>query len=175
MVKGSNHQTRPRRALCIFLQNDRGSSAVEFGLIGMMFFLLIGMWIELGLMLFMQTTLDYAVRKEARLIRTGQITASGASTFKNNLCSDVAALMTCSNVQVNVVSGPNFAALTNEVPTDSSSRMTSTTFSPGSSGSSVVVQVGYTRPLTFALAAPFIGKNSSQLVYSSLAFQNESF
>lgn len=175
MSKAIGNRIRQRKALRTFVRNEGGSSAVEFGLIGMMFFLLIGMWIELGLMVFMQTTLDNAVRKEARLIRTGQITASGASTFKTNICNDVAALMTCANVQVNVISGPSFASLSNQVPTDANNRMTSTSFSPGSSGSAVVVQVGYTRPLTFALAAPFIGKNSSQLVYSSIAFQNEAF
>ena len=175
MTGRKGDRTCKRRALRFFLRSEGGASAVEFGLIGMMFFLLIGMWIELGLMVFMQTTLDHAVRKESRLIRTGQITASQASVFKTALCNDIAALMKCDNVQINVVSGPSFASLSNQVPTDATSHMTTTGFFPGASGSDVVVQVGYTRPITFALAAPFIGKNSAQLVYSSVSFQNEAF
>ena len=166
----------PLYVLVTALRRDiRGAAAVEFGLIGGLFLLLVCFWIEIGLSLFMQTAIDRAVRKESRLIRTGAITASGASTFAANLCSDLQALMTCSNIQVNVSSASTFAALSSAVPTNGSSRMTTTGFAPGSSGQDVIVQVGYARSLYFPVVGSFIGQNGTLLVYSSLAFQNEPF
>ena len=163
-------------SIAVALARDiRGVAAVEFGLVGGMVLLLICFWVEIGLSLFMQTTLDYAVRKESRLIRTGAITASGASTFAANLCNDVQALMTCSNLQVNVASASSFAALSSAVPTNASSQMTTTGFAPGSSGQDVIVQVGYARAFFFPIIGSFIGKNGTLLVYSSIAFQNEPF
>ena len=137
--------------------------------------LLIAFWAEIGLSLFMQTALDRAVRKESRLIRTGAISASGASTFSANLCADLQALMTCSNIQVNVASASRFAALSSAVPTNGSGRMTTTGFAPGGSGQDVIVQVGYTRNLYFPILNAMLGHNGALLVFSSLAFQNEPF
>ncbi len=160
----------------VFLfHNARGAAAVEFGLIGGLFVLLICFWVEIGLSLFMQTALDRAVRKESRLIRTGAITALGASTFASNLCTDLQALMTCSSIQVNVASASSFAALSSAVPTNSSSQMTTTGFTPGGSGQDVIVQVGYTRNLYFPIVKSILGQNGTLLVYSSLAFQNEPY
>lgn len=158
-----------------FTKNDKGATAVEFGLIAVPFFLLISMWLELGLTLFQQTLLDNAVRKESRLIRTGQITSSGATTFAANLCSDVQALMSCSGIQVNVKSAATFAALSSAVPSNASSQMTATGFAPGSSGQDVLVQVGYTRNIVVPLASQFLGKNGTLLIYSTIAFRNEPF
>ena len=150
-------------------------AAVEFGLLGGMFILLMCFWMEIGLSLFMQAALDRAVRKEARLIRTGTITASGAATFAANLCTDLQVLMSCANIQYNVASASSFAALSAAVPTDGSSRMTTTGFAPGGSGQAVIVQVGYARALFLPIVNAVLGKNGTLLVYASLAFQNEPF
>ena len=158
-----------------FGRDSRGAAAVEFGLIGGLFVTLICFWMEIGLSLFMQTTLDRAVRKEARLIRTGAITASGGSTFAADLCADLQALMTCSAIQVNVASASSFAALSAAVPTNASSQMTTTGFAPGGSGQDVIVQVGYSRALFFPILRSVLGQNGTLLVYSSLAFQNEPY
>ena len=155
--------------------DTRGVAAVEFGLLGGMFILLMCFWMEIGLSLFMQAALDRAVRKEARLIRTGTITASGAATFAANLCTDLQVLMSCANIQYNVASASSFAALSAAVPTDGSSRMTTTGFAPGGSGQAVIVQVGYARALFLPIVNAVLGKNGTLLVSASLAFQNEPF
>ena len=152
-----------------------GAAAVEFGLIAGMFVMMICVWLELGLTLMQQAALDRAVLKEARLIRTGVITASGENTFKANLCADLSAVMTCGDIQYNVASGSSFASLSAAVPSSSTSRMTTTGFSPGSSGSDVIVQVGYTRKVAVPLAASVVGQNGTLLIYSSVAFQNEPY
>lgn len=148
---------------------------MEFAFVGFVFILFLAVWIELGLSLFMQAALDRAVRKEARLIKIGTITSTGSATFKSNLCSDLAALMTCSLIQVNVTSGTTFASLSSNVSTTTANTMSTTGFAPGSSSSDVMVQVGYTRPLFFPIVSSVLGKNGYMFIYSSLAFQNEPF
>ena len=51
--------------------------------------------------------------------------------------------------------------------------MNNTSYSPGSSGSDVVVQVGYTRTLFTPLVSSIIGTNGQLLLLSTVAFQNE--
>ena len=163
------------RPLSGFRQCQKGATAVEFGFVALIFITFISTWMELGLVIFMQSTLDRAVRKESRLIKVGTITASGASTFAANLCSDLSALMTCSLIQVNVTSGSTFSSLSSTVTTTSANRLATTGFNPGGSGDNVMVQVGYTMPLIIPLVSSLIGKNNSYFFYSSLAFQNEPF
>ena len=160
---------------CRFLQCGSGIAAVEFGLLGGMFILFISFWLELGLDLFMQTALDNAVRNASRLIKTGAITSSGASTFSTKLCTDLSFIMTCSNIKYNVVSGSTFASLSATITTDSSNTMTGTQFSPGTSGQNVLVQVSYTRPIYIPIVSSFLGKNGNILTYSSVAFQKEPY
>ncbi len=150
-------------------------AAVEFGLIGTAFMLVMCFWIELGLTLFMQTSLDNAVRNEARLIRIGDITSAGAATFASKLCNDLQFIMNCANIQYNVVSGSSFSALPSTITTNSSGQLTSTQFNPGSSGDDVLVQVAYTRPIYIPIIAPYLGTGGNRMVYSSVAFQNEPF
>ena len=167
--------TRARARLSVFARADGGVAGVEFGLIAGLFILLIAFWMELGFSLLLQSALDGATRKEARLIRIGQITASNAAAFKTNLCNDVQAVMSCSGIQVNVASDNTFAALSAAVPSDAQSRMTTTGFNPGTGGQDVIVQVGYTRNLVIPIVNAVMGKNGTLLIHSSVVFQNEPF
>jgi Flp pilus assembly protein TadG len=167
--------TRMRACLSIFARADGGVAGVEFGLIAGLFILLIGFWMELGYSLLLQSALDSAVRKEARLIRIGQMTAASANAFKTNLCNDVQAVMSCSGIQVNVASASSFAGLSAAVPSDAQSRMTTTGFNPGTGGQAVIVQVGYTRNLVFPIVNAIMGKNGTLLINAATVFQNEPF
>lgn len=158
-------------------QHDiRAVAAVEFALIGGTFILFICFWIELGLSLFMQTALDNAVRKEARLIKTGVVTASNQATFLANLCSDMQGLVPCGAFQVNVASGTSFASLATSTAVNSkNSFLSKTGFAPGASGQDVIVQVAYARTLNIPLVSTVFGTNGKILIMASLAFQNEPF
>ena len=166
---------RARARLGVFARADGGVAGVEFGLIAGLFILLIGFWMELGFSLLLQSALDGAVRKEARLIRIGQMTASSANAFKTNICNDVQAVMSCSGIQINVASANSFAGLSAAVPSDAQSRMTTTGFNPGTGGQAVIVQVGYTRNLVFPIVNAVMGKNGTLLINGSTVFQNELF
>lgn len=167
--------TRARACLSAFTRADGGVAGVEFGLIAGLFILLIAFWMELGFSLLLQSALDGATRKEARLIRIGQVMASNAEAFRQAVCTDVQAVMTCSGLQVNVASADTFAALSAAVPSDAQSRMTNTGFNPGTSGQDVIVHVGYTRNIVIPIVNQVMGKNGTLLIHSTVVFQNEPF
>ncbi len=163
------HKTRS------FILNSVGATAVEFALIAPLLVLLTMMWFEIGVITFMQQTLENATRQAARLIRTGAAQKSGSSTtFYAALCAKTP-LFTCSNIKFSVTSATAFSSLSSTVTTDSNNAMTNASWSPGSSGSDVLVQVAYTRTVFTPLAAKFIGTNGNQLLLSSFAFQNEPY
>jgi Flp pilus assembly protein TadG len=158
-----------------FATDSAGTTSVEMGFIGGLFVLFLCIWVELGLTLFMQSALDRAVRKESRLIRTGTITSSAASTFTTKICNDMMSIIDCSKLQVNVAAGTSFASLSAAYTTDTSDHLITTGFNTGMSGQDVVVQVGYTRALYLPIVSAFLGKNNNVLIVSSIAFQNEPF
>ena len=109
-----------RRTREKFSRSETGATAVEFALVAGPFFLVLGVIIETGLMLFSEYSLQTAVQDSGRLIRTGQAQNSGFSvaTFKAAICGTAGVLMDCDNkvtVYVNH-SGQTFAQLNAMVP-----------------------------------------------------------
>lgn len=160
-----------------FVRDLRGAAAVEFGLVGLIFMMVFCFILEVGLTMFMQTALDQATLVASRLIRIGSIQTAGGSVtpFTTALCNKLSALMTCSAIQYNVVSGSTFASLSTTVTTNSSNQMSGTQFTPGTAGQDVVVQVGYTRTIYLPFVSSFLGKNGTLLMVSTAAFQNEPY
>jgi Flp pilus assembly protein TadG len=160
-----------------FLQDTGGAHAVEFAIVFPVFVLLACVAIEVGLVLFTQSNLNYAARDAARLIRTGQIQSGGGeSAFTSKICSDTnSALITCSKLQYNVQSGNSFDALDPSVQTDRNGNMANTQFSPGGPSSNVLVQVGYPLPCLVPLACNYIGSHGTLLLVSTIAFENENY
>ena len=111
---------RLRRTREKFASSERGATAVEFAMVAGPFFLVLGVIIETGLMLFSEYALQSAVSDSGRLIRTGQAQNSGFSvaTFKAAICSTAGVLIDCDGkvtVYVNH-SGQTFAQLNAMVP-----------------------------------------------------------
>lgn len=103
-----------------FSNSDAGATAVEFAMVIGPFFLILGVIIETGLMMFTEYALQSAVQDTGRLIRTGQAQNSGYSvaTFKNTICNTAGVLIDCQNkvtVYVNH-SASTFAQLNATVP-----------------------------------------------------------
>ncbi|HYD44803.1 MAG TPA: TadE/TadG family type IV pilus assembly protein [Phenylobacterium sp.] len=85
MVKPSSKPGFWRR----FRRAESGAAAVEFGLVALPFFMLMWAIIELGMVFFVDVTLDNAVGRMSRQIRTGEFQSAGgtAETFKSAVCS----------------------------------------------------------------------------------------
>ncbi|HEY4994706.1 MAG TPA: TadE/TadG family type IV pilus assembly protein [Aestuariivirga sp.] len=97
---------------------ESGVSAIEFAMVAPPAFLLLGVTIETGVMMFSQYTLQTAVETAARSIRTGsaQMNSVSSTNFKNSICNSVGSLLDCSKVVVYVRSDPTFAALVANTP-----------------------------------------------------------
>ena len=175
-------------------RRDRaGATAIEFGMIGLPFLMLIVSTIFVGFILYSQSALDYATQKAARQVFVGntQSSAQTADLFRTQtLCPQLPAAFNCSNVIVSLQTIPSdqvtpshyydFVNATQTgliVPQLSN---TVTKFCPGGSGQYKLLQVFYPMPVFLSIFAnsPQVityGGGSAFLLMSASAFKNEPF
>ena len=163
-----------------FHRHRRGSAAVEFALVAPIFIALLFAIIEVALMFFATQVLETVTQASARYILTGQAQAGGLTQaqFKTYVCSQIPALFTCANVQVNVQSYPAFSSISNSTVYDASGNFIGpTNYCPGNGGDIVFVSLSYQWPL-FVTGLGFNMSNpgtTKKWLSSTAAFQNEPF
>jgi Flp pilus assembly protein TadG len=142
-----------------FRAAQRGATAVEFALIAPAFLASLMAVFEVTLFLFAQQTLQTAAVSAGRLIMTGQAQNAGTTQTQfasNDVCPLVQALFTCSNLMINVQNYSSYSAATTAAPTltyNAQGQVTNTfTYSPGSPGDVMVVQLIYQWPI---IGGPF--------------------
>jgi len=158
------------RPIALLLRDGRGVMAIEFALLAPVFLLVLCAWMEVGLCLLMESTLDNATRDASRLIRTGSATEAA---FKAAVCAKVP-VIPCASITYNVQSGSSFASLS-YVSVSSTGTLSSTGFTAGSSGSDMLVQVAYSKPTFFSSFLKKAGFGGNILIMTTVAFQNESY
>ncbi|MEC9368141.1 MAG: TadE/TadG family type IV pilus assembly protein [Pseudomonadota bacterium] len=176
---------KPRSAqsgLLARLSRDRaGSSAIEFGLVAAPFFALLMAIIEVTLVFFGGFTLENAVDRAGRLIRTGQAQTQGFNQqqFKDTVCAQVYALFDCAaQLKVEVLRFPTFNGINLPSPTDGSGNLKNDFgYDPGNGGDVVVVRVFYEWSLIANLPGAGLGNmpNGSRLLVATTTFRNEPF
>jgi Flp pilus assembly protein TadG len=139
--------------------------------------------------------LDEVVAEASRYIMTGQaqtanMTQSGFTTYLctgSNTSGLVSALFTCSNFMINVQNYSSFssASTTNPItgfnaqgqPLNSSGNVISWSYSPGSAGDIVVVQVMYQWPVILGPLGFTLSNynNGNALLMSTAVFKNEPY
>lgn len=109
---------RLRRRFQHLRRSESGATAVEFALVAGPFFYVLGCICETGLMLFTEYVIQNSVQEAARMVRTGQVTASDGSLlmssedFKIKICEQVSIIVDCNGkVSVYVNSSGDFNAL----------------------------------------------------------------
>lgn len=156
-----------------FIQDRHGVTALEFAIVGPVFLLLILGVLELGVELTTQMLLDHSLDVAARQVQIGNITNS--ADFVTGVCGNFSVLVSkcsSSNLQVYATSGSSFSSLA--AATISNGRLSSTTYSTGTAGSDVLIEVMYNRPYLVGMLASVTGKTTNSLL-SSVAFQSEPF
>src|SRR3954451_25360078 len=91
-----------RNACRAFVGDDRGATAVEFGLVAAPFLALIIALIQTFLVFFAQQLLESVVRQSARLVMTGQVDTLSQADFKQKVCDQVRIFFTCSGLMVDM-------------------------------------------------------------------------
>jgi Flp pilus assembly protein TadG len=179
-TEGSNKR-KARRIPRRFVRDERGTTAVEFGIIAVPFLALIMATLETALTFFAGQTFDTAVQNAARLIRTGQAQEQGltADTFRTKICGQLGAFLNCSSIYVDVRKYATFAAIDLAMPidTDGNLKKNGYVYQPGNGGDIVVVRAYYEWPVM----VNWYGTNTANLadgnhlLAAAAAFRNEPF
>ncbi len=174
---------RLRRFARRFRDEDRGATAVEFGLIATPLLLMTMGVLELALVFLVSITLDMAMQISSRQIRTGQVQLGASNTqagFKALVCSNMTWLQSeCnSSMSLDVRTFANFSTLASaHTLTPSNYSTTTFCYSPGQPTDIVLVRAYlqwtlFTPLLNNALAN--LGSNT-RLITSTTAFRNEPY
>lgn len=182
-----------------FARDESGVTAIEFGLLALPFFSILGAILETSLVFLSGQVLESAVQDASRLIRTGQaqeasVTAAG---FKTLICDRVFGLIrdcdSSLHIEVDVIGAfadvdmtppVNWAcgaAQAGETPAQAAARCAAwtrpETYKPGNGSSIIAMQVYYKWPVI----VPFGGLGLSNLpdgrrvMGAATVFRNEPF
>jgi Flp pilus assembly protein TadG len=102
-----------------FRRDSSGATAVEFAMIAPVFFMMLFVIAETGLMLFTEYVLQTSVQEAARMVRTGQAQSAemAASDLKSKVCRLANVIINCNGkVTVYVASANNFGTLKAAMP-----------------------------------------------------------
>ena len=107
-----------------FARARSGAGAVEFALLAVPFLLLLCVVVEAAMMTLSQQTLDSAVDRATRALRTGafQDAADGndpAGRLRQVMCGRAAVLFRCQDLKLDVMRGTSFASVRPTEPYDS--------------------------------------------------------
>lgn len=191
------HTENPKRSRWLRIRRDEnGSAAIEFALLAIPFFLLIFAIIETCLTFAAEQTLNYAVDKMGRQLRTGQITfATGDATdkteeeFLDMLCDEVSIMFSCGadvddRLFVDLQSYATFASIPTEVPVSGGQLDDSGfSFNPGGPSTINMLRAYYVRDIAVDLFRPYLANIQASgdsdtnhfLIVATTAYRNEAF
>jgi Flp pilus assembly protein TadG len=167
-----------------FGRDERGVTAIEFGILALPFFTVIFAIIETAMMFFASQVLDSGVEDASRMIRTGraQQASYNITNFRTYLCGYTFNLFDCSKLKITVKTILTFSAADTSSTVQSCNTSTCTwtlteAYSPGVGRSVEQVSVYYRWPLLVVL--PYFNlKNQPdnyRLISATRVFRNEPF
>ena len=164
-----------------FGRDEKGVTAVEFGLLALPFFAIIGAILETSFVFLASQILDGAVNDSARLIRTGQaqVNSFTAASFRSAICDGLYGMFDCSAVKVRVSVVANFSSATlgNVVDTTNGNWTMVEQYDDGAGLDVILVEAYYKWPVfmdffNFNLASL---PDNTRLLSSVRVFRNEPF
>lgn len=171
-----------KRFLRPFLRSERGTAAIEFALVGPLFFAILFSMLETGWIMAKSAILDDAVAQVSRQIYTGQVPTKAA--IEAAICDRAFLFHDCQNninVETTVVSGFTTPPSDDVECLDSANTefTPATTYATGSGADILYMRVC----VTTDILTPGLGVGLSMIntdtgrfqITSSLAFQNEPF
>lgn len=182
-------------------KSESGSTALEFGVLAIPFFMIIVATVETLVAFAGEQILVNAVDKMSRQLRTGEITFNMGRTtdlteaeFRELFCNEINIVLSCSNtissdqkLFIDLKNVVNYSDIDVGIPKVSSADYAELDtsgfeYSPGGSGSINVLRVYYKWDVTVDLIRPYItnirpGAEGSEyyLMVSTMAFRNEGY
>jgi Flp pilus assembly protein TadG len=175
-----NAARRAARLTHRFGKDRRGASAVEFAIVAVPFFALVMAIIEAAMAFFASQVMETGLRDAARMIRTGQA-QNGSWTrdrFKQEVCDNIPALLSCGSLTIDVRSYQSFGAADWSTPmSDGNFNPAAAQFNMGNPGSIVVARAYYSWPSFANIIGSSLANqaNGTILLVASSAFRNEPF
>lgn len=174
----------PARRLLRLVRDERGVTAIEFGVLAIPFFTIMVAIIETSLVFLSSQILDSAVNDTSRLIRTGEAQTAGvtATEFRELVCDRLYGLFDCSKLKIKVGKIDNFTAATTAPPLStvpgSEGQWTVTEgYGAGAGSDIVLVEVYYKWPVLInfgGFSLDDVG-DGSRLLAAVRVFKNEPF
>lgn len=165
-----------------FARDERGVTAVEFGILALPFFTVILAIIQTAIMFLATQVLDSALEDASRRVRTGQAAAYTLTDFRNYMCGYTFNLLDCSQIQLKSQVIAAFSSVSKSTPqTCNVTTCTWTSgwqaFDPGVGRSIMQVSAYYRYPLLIVL--PYFNlKNQPdnyRLIGAIRVFKNEPY
>ena len=175
-------RTRQNIFLTKFRKSTKGTTAIEFAMVGIPFMMMMFGILTLGLFFFTTFAFENAVERSARLVRTGQAQAAvmTEAEFKANVCNLAPSFVDCqNNLKVFVQSFPD--NVVNLAPADcvvGNALNTTSFYDLGNENEVILVTACYEWDMTFDL--PFlklgnIGSSGHRLIQAVATFRSEPF
>nr|WP_314262637.1 TadE/TadG family type IV pilus assembly protein [uncultured Devosia sp.] len=176
-----------RKRLRGFMGNEAGVTAVEFGLLAVPFFAILGAILETAVVFLAGQLLDSAVQDASRYVRTGQMQAASYNLkqFRDNVCGRLYGLFVCDDLFVDVQPLSSFTAVNIKAPVNASCKTKAEcalwtrdpTYQPGLGSSIMVVQVYYRWPVILNLGGFNMSNMPSgeRILGAAAVFRNEPF
>ena len=165
-----------------FRRDERGVTAIEFGILALPFFMLVFAIIETSMMFFAGQILDSAVEDASRAVRTGQAQTYTIDEFRGLVCEYTFGLFDCNQIRLKVDTLPDFTSTAIAPPVQNCTETTCTwtmveEFDPGARKEVMQVFAYYRWPLLIVM--PYFNLKNQPDNYRLLAatrvFRNEPF
>jgi Flp pilus assembly protein TadG len=167
-----------------FARDDRGVTAIEFGVLALPFFTIIFAILQTAIMFLTSQVLDSALEDASRKVRTGEAAGYSLSDFRTIMCDSTYNLIDCSQVQLKSQVISTFGSVVNTVPQSCSLTTCSWTanweaFDSGAGACRDVIQISaYYRYPLFVVLPYFNLKNQPdnyRLLSAIRVFRNEPY
>lgn len=176
---------RRRRRKPGFFKDERGVTAIEFGILAVPFFVIIAAILQTSLVFLASQILDSAVQDAARMIRTGQAQLQDppvdADQFRQEICDGLYGMFNCDNLQISVTTVKDFASASIGSPINTTDPTAPWTlkqqYCPGVGKSVVMVQAYYKWPVPIHFAGFNLqsSPDGTHLMGAVRVFMNEPF
>jgi Flp pilus assembly protein TadG len=171
----------PRR----FRRDEKGATAVEFGLIAVPFFMLLMSTVEMALMLWTSQQMEEAVFQGSRTMLTGESRTiynnpgTAQTMFRDTLCANMTLISSCQGrLKVDVQTFASFATATsNSAVTAGALNTAAFGFQPATPSTIVVVRAVLSYPLTMSSWSQAFANlsNGERALMANIAFRTEPF
>lgn len=164
-----------------FKEDDRGVTVIEFALLALPFFAIIGAILETGITLLASQVLDSAVHDASRIVRTGEAQHRGYNMpeFRSQVCGHTFGLFDCNKIKFRVATIKSFANAKADPPVDKDGKwVISSSFRPGKGNDVVLVEAYYKWPTMLNILGFKLGHvngDRAMLMSASRVFMNEPF